>query len=86
MVRSNSTLVPEQGGDDRAHSRFMTPPEVASLFSIPVSTLRFWAWNEVSAPGFPKPVKIGRANRYPRVEVIAWLEAQIAASRSGEGS
>jgi len=28
---------------------------------------------------FPKPVKIGRLNAWPKAEIDAWIEARIAA-------
>lgn len=33
-----------------------------------------WLWRAVSAGDFPTPIKIGRATRWRRCEVEAWVE------------
>jgi hypothetical protein len=38
----------------------------------------------VTRHGFPKPVKIGRASRWLRSEVLAWISAQAANSRAAQ--
>ncbi|MBA2367347.1 MAG: helix-turn-helix domain-containing protein [Actinobacteria bacterium] len=64
----------------------MAPQETADLLCVPISTLRHWLWRGRFPEGFPRPLKIGRGLRWERAAVMAWLDAQIAASKSGDRS
>jgi len=82
MVRSQNTLDPEQGGDGKTLSRYMTPREVADLLRIPLDTLRYWAWSGAQPEGFPSPIKVGRLNRFQRAAIEKWLEEAESGDRS----
>ena len=57
--------------------RLMTPPEVADLLQIPVSTLYRWRYERRG----PASVRVGRVLRYKPSELQAWIESQ--ADRQG---
>lgn len=47
-------------------TEYMTPPEVATYYKVPVQTLAYW--RHTGATG-PKWVKIGRHIRYAKTEI-----------------
>lgn len=47
-----------------------SPAQVGELVGKPTTTLAQWRWQGIG----PAYVKIGRSIRYPRADVIAWLE------------
>ena len=47
----------------------LTPDEVLAMTKIARATL----YKMMELHGFPRPVKLGRSNRWLRKEVLAWL-------------
>ena len=50
----------------------LTIGEVQSLLKVSRATV----YELMAARGLPRPLKIGRCNRWPRLEVEGWIEAQ----------
>jgi excisionase family DNA binding protein len=50
----------------------LSPTELATWLSVPVSTIYNWRYMRSGPPGF----KVGRHVRYRRCEVEAWLDKQ----------
>ncbi|WP_449548044.1 helix-turn-helix transcriptional regulator [Lelliottia amnigena] len=40
-----------------------------------------WFYKLIKDGKFPKPIKLGRASRWLKSELVAWLEERIASSR-----
>jgi DNA-binding transcriptional MerR regulator len=52
---------------------FMTDYEVAKLVRVHVGTLRRWRMERIGPPW----VKLEGTVRYPRAELLEWLEARL---------
>lgn len=61
------TAVPEQLDE------LLTPEEFSALTKIPEDTLQDWRTDRTGPPF----LKLGRAVRYRRADVRAWLEARV---------
>lgn len=59
----------------------LTTSEVSELIRRPPETLRYWRWRGEGPPSF----KLGRTVLYDRVDVLRWIDAQKAATCSGDG-
>ncbi|CAN5232675.1 hypothetical protein BH20ACT5_BH20ACT5_14080 [soil metagenome] len=59
----------------------LTTVEVAEILRRPAETLRYWRWRGEGPPSF----KIGRTVVYHRQDVLRWVDAQKAATFSGDG-
>ncbi len=59
----------------------LTTVEVGELLRRPAETLRYWRWRGEGPPSF----KVGRTVVYDRRDVLQWLDAQKAATCSGDG-
>ena len=57
----------------------LTRDEVLARLQIARSTL----YSLMAASGFPRPLKLGTANRWLRAEVDAWLDRQAAIRAKG---
>jgi hypothetical protein len=55
-----------------AEREFWSSQEVCEFLGIPLSTLRYWAWQGRG----PRFYKLGRWNRYKPGDVVAWAEKQ----------
>jgi len=53
--------------------------QVAELLNVPINTLRYW--RHVGAG--PRSFKVGKHVRYDRADVVAWLDEQRIATRTG---
>jgi excisionase family DNA binding protein len=60
----------------------LTPAEAANLLRTTVDTLA--VWRSTGRHGIPF-VKLGRAVRYRRADLLAWLDARSSTS-TGDGS
>lgn len=58
----------------------LTTAQVSELTGVPVHTLRAWR-NEGTGP---RSWKLGNRIRYDRADVLAWLDAQRAATMRGD--
>jgi len=56
--------------------------DVAALLGVPEATLRYWRYRDQG----PRSFRVGRAVRYRCADVLAWLDAQIAATERGATS
>jgi predicted DNA-binding transcriptional regulator AlpA len=68
---------PLSGADDE----LLSINEVALIVRVPVATLRYWRYLGTG----PHSFRVGRAVRYWRSEVEAWLREQSTAPRRGPG-
>jgi len=59
----------------------MTADELARELQVSLRTLR--SWNEEGR--IPEPAKIGRAVRWPRETIVAWIAAGSPRRRDWEG-
>jgi len=57
-------------------NELLTIAEVAEIVRVPVATLRYWRHLGEG----PHSFRVGRAVRYWRGEVVAWLHDQIGGS------
>jgi len=57
---------------DEGHDQLLTIGEVADIVRVPVATLRYWR----HLGDGPHSFRVGRAVRYWRSEVLAWLHDQ----------
>ena len=65
---------------DDAEDMMLTLDEAAALVRTPVATLRYWRHMGIG----PRSFRVGRAVRYWRADVVAWLHEQTI--HSGVGS
>jgi predicted DNA-binding transcriptional regulator AlpA len=65
-----------QSGD-----KYLTERTAAALLDVSERTLQGWRWRG----GGPPFVKLGRAVRYPPIELRAWLDGQRRTSTSDSG-
>ncbi len=65
---------------DNFEDTMLTLDEAAELVRAPVATLRYWRHMGTG----PRSFRVGRAVRYWRADVIAWLHEQTI--HSGVGS
>lgn len=49
--------------------RYLTPEDVAALFSVPIETVYFWRKKHTGPPGF----RIGKHLRYDPAAVRTWI-------------
>ena len=73
MIRSAlavDALPPVPDGSPAAVPLLLKDLEVSALIGMS----RRWLWQAVSKGTFPAPVRIGRAARWRRAEVEAWVE------------
>jgi len=59
---------------DHATDELMTIDEVSAMVRAPIATLRYWRHLGTGPKGF----RVGRAVRYWRQDVLAWLTEQSA--------
>lgn len=52
--------------------RYLTPEDLASMFSIPIETVYAWRKKRTGPPGF----RVGRHVRYDPAAVLAWTREQ----------
>ena len=50
-----------------------------------VGMSRRWLWRAVSAQQFPQPVRVGRATRWRRVDIEAWVD-DLAGAAEGDAT
>lgn len=60
-------------------TRPLTPAEVSEMTGIPTGTLRQWRHNDLG----PRSWKLAGRIRYDRADVLAWMDAQRAATSRG---
>lgn len=63
-------------------TKWLTTEELAAELRVPKGTI--YAWNKRRTG--PKPVRIGRHNRYSRKIVDAWISARIEAAAGYDAS
>jgi len=63
-------------------SEMLSTREAAALLGVPEATLRYWRYTNQG----PRSFRVGRPVRYRRADVLAWLDAQIAATARGMAS
>ncbi|MER5358858.1 helix-turn-helix domain-containing protein [Streptomyces sp. NPDC002785] len=51
--------------------RYLTPDDIATLFSVPLETVYAWRKKHTGPPGF----RIGKHVRYDPAKVRAWAES-----------
>lgn len=56
---------------EKVEPELLTVEQVAQLTTLGVRTV----WSLVSEGSFPRPVKIGRATRWRRSQVMAWVDS-----------
>lgn len=66
--------------NDEADDTMLTLDEAAAMVRTPVATLRYWRHMGTG----PRSFRVGRAVRYWRADVVAWLHEQTI--HSGVGS
>ncbi|KQV75227.1 hypothetical protein ASC61_09555 [Aeromicrobium sp. Root344] len=64
---------------DEGEAVMLTLDEAAALVRTPVATLRYWRHMGTG----PRSFRVGRAVRYWRADVIAWLHEQTIHSGVG---
>jgi predicted DNA-binding transcriptional regulator AlpA len=64
---------------DNAEDTMLTLDEAAELVRAPVATLRYWRHMGTG----PRSFRVGRAVRYWRGDVVAWLHEQTIHSGVG---
>ncbi|GAA1005495.1 hypothetical protein Aple_051170 [Acrocarpospora pleiomorpha] len=52
--------------------KFLTPDELAELFTVPLETVYQWRRKHTGPPGF----RVGRHLRYDLTAVLAWVAEQ----------
>ncbi|MFF1371822.1 helix-turn-helix transcriptional regulator [Streptomyces virginiae] len=52
--------------------RYLTPEDLASLFTVPIETVYAWRRKRTGPPGF----RVGRHVRYDPAAVHAWIREQ----------
>lgn len=55
-----------------ADPRFLTPEQLADLFTVPLETVYQWRRKHTGPPGF----RVGRHLRYDLAAVLAWVAEQ----------
>jgi excisionase family DNA binding protein len=60
----------------------LRPEEVAEFLNKPRGTLNQWAHRGVG----PRFIKVGGSRRYPRSELLAWLNAQASGGGEADGT
>ena len=56
---------------EKVEPELLTVEQVAQLTTLGVRTV----WSLVSEGSFPRPVKIGRATRWRRSQIMAWVDS-----------
>ena len=56
---------------EKVEPELLTVEQVAQLTTLGVRTI----WSLVSEGSFPRPVKIGRATRWRRSQIMAWVDS-----------
>jgi excisionase family DNA binding protein len=56
---------------EKVEPELLTVEQVAQLTTLGVRTV----WSLVSEGSFPRPVKIGRATRWRRSQVMSWVDS-----------
>jgi predicted DNA-binding transcriptional regulator AlpA len=54
--------------------RYLTPPEIAALFDVPLETVYQWRKKRTGPPGF----RVGKHLRYDPEAVRAWTHERMA--------
>ncbi|MFG3351553.1 helix-turn-helix transcriptional regulator [Streptomyces sp. NPDC048001] len=52
--------------------RYLTPEDIAAMFSVPIETVYHWRKQRTGPPGF----RVGRHVRYDPAAVRAWVARQ----------
>jgi predicted DNA-binding transcriptional regulator AlpA len=55
--------------------RYLTPEDIAAMFSIPIETVYQWRKKRTGPPGF----RVGKHLRYDPASVRTWVNEQMAA-------
>jgi prophage regulatory protein len=61
------------------HTDYLSSTGLEQLTGVPASTWRYWAINDTG----PRSFKLGRRRVWRRVDVLAWIERQDAATGTG---
>ncbi len=77
MARASHSSLPILTDPDS----LLTEVQAATLLGFSVRTLQGWRLRG----GGPRIIKVGRAVRYKRADLEAWVEAHATASTSSEG-
>jgi hypothetical protein len=54
----------------QGEKEFWSSQETADFLCIPLSTLRYWTWQQTG----PRSYRIGRSRKYKPADVRAWVE------------
>ncbi|MEU4099850.1 helix-turn-helix domain-containing protein [Streptomyces tanashiensis] len=54
--------------------RYLTPEDIAAMFSVPIETVYHWRKQRTGPPGF----RVGRHVRYDPAAVRTWVQQQEA--------
>ncbi|MGW0703472.1 helix-turn-helix domain-containing protein [Streptomyces sp. NPDC002867] len=55
--------------------RYLTPEDIAAMFSVPIETVYQWRKKRTGPPGF----RVGKHLRYDPASVRTWVNEQMAA-------
>ena len=67
----NVLMMAVKADHGKIEPELLTVEQVSQFVGLGVRTV----WSKVSAGEFPRPVRIGRATRWRRSEILRWIDA-----------
>lgn len=87
MTRPRPTNANARNAPERDELQLLTEADVSALLSVPLQTLRNARSRRAGGFGSLPFVRLGRAVRYKRADVLAYIDAgAVAMSATGEGN
>ena len=67
----NLLMMAVKADREKIEPELLMVEQVAQMVGLGIRTI----WSKVSAGEFPRPVRIGRATRWRRSEILQWIDA-----------